>query len=732
MIKIKINDQNMDMYIDFKENEVHVSFTDSKLKFLTNFINVIDRNNKKIVMIGNKKICEIKDGKVIYSSKITSTEIRVLSAIHNSLNKKNVSSTEVPVIKEKLKEQVHNIKQLNRFRWSDNQNLKTELHTHLIEILSAEEFLWLIDFMGCKIPVKDGELNFDSDTEYTLLELVEYRYKDNVANALKLDLTKKTTFDDLITVNKNRNLLLARCSKLVKVDLSSIDKERKEYLEEIKKLENKISNLREKSSKESNKKNVNEINRRANELKKEVGQIKNKINNLDKKIDSLRMSEMYSLLLEVSLKKLKYEGIEYSEISFSTYNTLKYLSDEYKDKDHSNFKLLMSIDRNKSVDSFKDASFKIIDLLKDNVVNGIDIIGLENKFDNDSLKSFEESLEWIVPVLHMYPNSVLRFHAGEFKDTTENVYKTLLALKRVKTKLNVAYKKLFGKSFGMVPPPRIRIGHAVNIEQKPELIELLKEFDCIVEFNISSNYALSHISDLSTIPIDYYDKNNIKYVFSTDGGGMYSTSLLQEENIAKNLQTLGIPSSTGKLKSNYIKKAKEVEAEVISISEPSYKLDIEEIEKEAKKYLEHLSSSLSEEKISVDKVVEKLLATEKNLSQEINNLYREMLDSDASIYDEYIYKLLDDAKEKIKLDETTDATVMVIIAKELKDSNNKFMNMIAHIDNEVSKDYKSNIKAFKELKNYVNVYNKYKDDYYKYVKEHYEFYKKNYEDYRRR
>lgn len=711
MFKIRINDQNMVMYINLNDNKATVSFSDSSLDFLKSFINVITRKNKTIITLGNKKICEIKDEKIIYKSKITSTEIRVLSSIYNSLNIKDVSSTDMVSIKEKVKEQMSNVRRLNRFKWSDTQKLKTELHTHLIEILSAEEFVYLLDIFHLKFPIKNGELDFSSEDEYSLDELIAYGYKDNVINALKLDLTKKTTFDDLLTVNKNRNILLSRCSKLLDVDLSSIENERTEYLERIELLEEEISKLRQKSSKETNGKNKNELNRKANELKKEVGQIKCKINNLKHKSSSLKLSEMYSILLETSLNKLKYEGIEYSEISFSTFSTLKYLSDEYKNKEHPNFRLLMSIDRNKDVSSFKEASSELFELLKDNVVAGVDIVGLESKFNDETSKTFEESLEWIVPVLHMYPNSVLRFHAGEFKDTTDNVYKTLLSLKRVKTKLNTAYKKMFGVSFGIVPPPRIRIGHAINIEQKPELIELLKEFDCIVEFNVSSNYALSHVSDLSKIPIEYYDRNKIKYVFSTDGGGMYSTSLIQEENIAKNLSAYDVPGSTGKTKSDYIKSAQCTEQEVISISEPSYKLDIEKVESQAKRYLEHLSQTLGKDTSTIDSIVDKILESERRVSQEIDDLYREMLDSDAGVYDEYIYDLIEQAKEKVKLDESSDALVLISIARTLKNGTDKFMNMILSIDDEISNNKKVSIESLRLIKKYTSDYLNYRENY---------------------
>ena len=126
---------------------------------------------------------------------------------------------------------------------------------------------------------------------------------------------------------------------------------------------------------------------------------------------------------------------------------------------------------------------------------------------------------------------------------------------------------------------------------------------------------MSHISDLSKIPIEYYDRNKIKYVFSTDGGGMYSTSLIQEENIAKNLSAYDVPGSTGKIKSDYIKSAQLTEQEVISISESSYKLDIGQAESQAKKYLEHLSQTFGKDESSIDLIVDKILVSEKNVSQ---------------------------------------------------------------------------------------------------------------------
>ena len=105
MLKIKINDQNITMYINLNDNEVTISFSDSSLNFLNSFVNVVTRKNKIVITLGNKKICEIRDGKIIYKSKITSTEIRVLSSIYNFLDVKDASSNYFASVKEKVKEQ---------------------------------------------------------------------------------------------------------------------------------------------------------------------------------------------------------------------------------------------------------------------------------------------------------------------------------------------------------------------------------------------------------------------------------------------------------------------------------------------------------------------------------------------------------------------------------------------------------------------------------------------------
>ena len=127
--------------------------------------------------------------------------------------------------------------------------------------------------------------------------------------------------------------------------------------------------------------------------------------------------------------------------------------------------------------------------------------------------------------------------------------------------------------------------------------------------------------------------------------------------------------------------------------------------------MEHLSQTFGKDESSIDLIVDKILESEKNVSQEIDNLYREMLDSDAGVYDEYIYDILEQAKEKVKLNEASEAMVLVSIVRTLKNGFDKFMNMILSIDKELTNYKDVDIKSLKLIKKYTSDYLNYKGEY---------------------
>ena len=356
-------------------------------------------------------------------------------------------------------------------------------------------------------------------------------------------------------MSSSRQNLLNRCAKAYELLLD--DKEWNKTEEVIngnkEKITNKIIELQELKKTKSKSKH-GKINHAISRLNDEL----TKLNNYKSTYCSC---VIYNDLFDASLDKLTREGIKYSEISYSNEKRIKYISDMHKGDNR--FKILFGMDRLKKTKDFEKMSKQLESLLNDGLVIGADILGNEHRLDGSEYDNFKDKLEWILPVLHIHPNSVLRIHAGEFKESTENVYKSLKAIKEVSNKINESCVDLFGEVWGVVPPPRIRIGHGINIEKHPELIELLHELDATIEFNISSNYALGNVDDLSTLPLDYYHKNKINYIISTDGGGMYSTSLLQEENVANNLQTIDVNPRRQKVIYDHVKKASETENKII-------------------------------------------------------------------------------------------------------------------------------------------------------------------------
>lgn len=85
----------------------------------------------------------------------------------------------------------------------------------------------------------------------------------------------------------------------------------------------------------------------------------------------------------------------------------------------------------------------------------------------------------------------------------------------------------------ILPPPEIRIGHGIYFDKNNvNYVRMLQELGAIIEINASSNFALGNIDEYNTLPYDHYLKNGIPTVISTDGHGLYDTSLKVEDYIA--------------------------------------------------------------------------------------------------------------------------------------------------------------------------------------------------------
>lgn len=449
-------------YIDLRYNGQNVTYVlDPRISFLKGLIRLQRINEGYSIYILNKRICDLIKKEVVPISEITSTELR---CIYEMINNQSEN------------ENIKNIAALNRP--SKIQFVETELHTHLIEMLSGKDFLLFLKKFNVKVPISNGKLDFMSYESYRIEDIDEKTLR-NIESQISLTLEGKSSFNELLHANEMRRCLLSICKDCY-ASMTNRDKD-----------------------------------------------------------DLCVQDEIIHLLLRESLIDLAQKGVTYAEISYSNIRTLKYLvTQDYSDIPIS-FKLLKSIDRTDTAKSYRQAmSDNHIALYNNQMIAGIDIMGSEEPLDafdflNTSSKredkdrqySFYYKLAQLVPKLNKIPKSILRMHAGEFVDSSENVENSLQILDNLVTEQALH-----------LPPPQIRIGHGINIVRRPTLINLLKKYNCIIEFNISSNYALDHVTDLTQLPIKYYIDNGIRYVIATDGAGMYRTNAHQEEQILTSLE----------------------------------------------------------------------------------------------------------------------------------------------------------------------------------------------------
>ena len=592
--EILLNDQGYKYRCIIDKDNISFDF-DKNISFLEDLVRVEDINNSKFVYLGLRKILKVQGTNIERILPITTTEIRILRAIYNH-KRDTIKSKDIiehfKTIKNNIEISMHNFTALNKKAYDNSQKLKAEFHTNLMDILNPREFIEFLNKYNITYPINsDGEFDLSSDDVYTYKELVFNEWDKKLEDSLRLGIDDKDS-KSIEKISKIRRNLLKRAVDNYSLELS-MDKEwnriEEDTINSIKDKEKRMVELDElrKNATFAEKKSINKEKLFLND---EITKLKNIRNNY-------AGNYVFNDLLDSCVEKFEREGVEYSEISFSNESKLKYMSEKHKDAEK--FKLLFSIDKSKSIIKYADAARTLESLLFDGVVIGTEILGFDSGLDGKDYDDFKEKMEWILPVLHIYSGSVLRLHAGDSDDATMNILNALKAIKETENKINESCSDLFGEVWGVLPPPRIRIGNSIDIENNKELVDLIHEFDAVIEFNVTANYSLGRVDNLSDLPIKAYDENNIKYVFSTGGGGVYSTSINQEENIINNVQTTNEKPTKQKVDINFVENASITEEELVNDSKENKVND--EDKNLMNKFLEHKEKELEEkEEVTIE------------------------------------------------------------------------------------------------------------------------------------
>ena len=256
------------------------------------------------------------------------------------------------------------------------------------------------------------------------------------------------------------------------------------------------------------------------------------VSNEDKRKIITQQAEttVYNDYINRSLQELVNQNVKYVEISYSNPRRIASFQISQNLQDKITCKLLLLTDRSRSTRNMKQSAKSLKKILTQGTSVGVDVMGQERPFsieelDYNNSRSFQRKLEILFDELLQYDNTTLRIHSGEIP-APNNTLITLRMIDQIATKKGI-----------VIPPPEIRVGHGLHFNPSEDYVNLLKKFHCIVELNASSNFGLKNIKDYNEIPYSYYLENDIPVVISTDGHGLYDTTIKEEDSIAKNHTT---------------------------------------------------------------------------------------------------------------------------------------------------------------------------------------------------
>ena len=169
-------------------------------------------------------------------------------------------------------------------------------------------------------------------------------------------------------------------------------------------------------------------------------------------------------------------------------------------------RFLLAFSRHNDFEWDEDLIDRVEALAGSRALVGVDFMGHET----NSTHAFGRQLQRLSRIA--WPGFVARVHAGENPAHPENVRAVLEHV----TSRNVC----------------LRIGHGL-FGVDDATVDALAERGAFVEFNLNSNFALNNIQTSAEVPLRRYLARGVRCVLSTDGPGLYQTSMKFEVQAAR-------------------------------------------------------------------------------------------------------------------------------------------------------------------------------------------------------
>ena len=152
----------------------------------------------------------------------------------------------------------------------------------------------------------------------------------------------------------------------------------------------------------------------------------------------------------------------------------------------------------------------------DPYVAGCDFVGEEI---NDII-TLKPVFKEIVKIAAKDPTFVIRVHAGENDSQKENIAHSIACV-----------RDSLAPGQAM---PRMRLGHGLYMhslksKKGQEVLEQLKKYGIVLEFQLSSNVRLNNLNSLDNHPLREYLRLGVACVQGTDGAALYGTNSIDEQ-----------------------------------------------------------------------------------------------------------------------------------------------------------------------------------------------------------